>query len=179
MNQTIFERFWEKVDKNCSNIFYNDERCWEWIGGLNERGYGNFWIGNNEKNKMMGKAHRFSWEINVGIIPKDKHVLHHCDNRSCVNPKHLWLGTHEENMLDKKTKKRTVGSVDYKRYEIVKRTSDKYLKHKLKNFSSSEILEIRRLCSEKTISRKQIAEKYGVNVNAIHKIAARKTYRFV
>ena len=79
----------------------NDNNCWEWHGGKNNVGYGMIRDGTR-----MRTAHRVSYELNVGPIPPKKHVLHICDNPKCVNPKHLRLGTHQDNMLDMKLKKR-------------------------------------------------------------------------
>ena len=91
----INTRFWEKVYKSA---------CWNWTGSLNEKGYGLFRIG-GRKGKAE-KAHRVSWEMFNGPIPENLHVLHLCDNRKCVNPEHLFLGTHQDNMKDMMTKGR-------------------------------------------------------------------------
>lgn len=75
--------------------------CWEWLGSVSNDGYG--------KCKRYGKtyrAHRLSYEIFRGFIPKDKFVCHHCDNPLCVNPEHLWTGSQKENELDKDKKGR-------------------------------------------------------------------------
>lgn len=81
------KRFWDKVDKS--------DDCWEWLAYKDKDGYGRFrvdgqWVG----------AHRFVFEMKCGRIPAGMCVCHSCDNPSCVNPEHLWLGTHEDNLRD-------------------------------------------------------------------------------
>ena len=83
------KRFWEKVD-----IKSKDE-CWNWKASCTH-GYGYFWNGEVTEN-----AHRTSWIIHNGSIPKGLLVLHKCDNRKCVNPNHLYLGTHSDNNYDR------------------------------------------------------------------------------
>lgn len=83
--------------------------CWLWfgaIGGEDDRGYISL-KENDGPVKQVG-AHRISWCLHRGKIPGGMHVLHHCDVPSCVNPDHLWLGTHQENMADKMRKGRNV-----------------------------------------------------------------------
>ena len=89
------ERFWSKVEKN------SDNECWEWKAGKYSFGYGEFSI--NGKNDL---AHRYSYSLYYGEIPKGMFVCHHCDNPPCVNPKHLFLGTHIDNVNDMLQKKR-------------------------------------------------------------------------
>src|SRR3990167_4590258 len=91
------EKFWKNIRKT--------DTCWIWIANKVDIGYGNLTIWNKGKSKGL-RAHRVSWEIHFGKIPKDMNVLHKCDNPSCVNPNHLWLGTQADNMLDKVLKGR-------------------------------------------------------------------------
>ncbi len=86
-------RFWSYVKKT--------PECWIWDGNLSSTGYGRINI-----NKKMIAAHRFSYGLHYGIIPKDKLICHRCDNPKCVNPKHLFLGTSRDNVHDMINKKR-------------------------------------------------------------------------
>jgi hypothetical protein len=84
--------FWERVDKT--------GECWLWTG-YTKNGYGRA----NFRNKKQ-LTHRISWQVHKGEIPKGLFVCHSCDVRSCVNPAHLFLGTHQDNMEDCKSKGR-------------------------------------------------------------------------
>ena len=94
---TFVQRFWSKVIKSDS--------CWIWVACRDDRGYGR--IAHKGKNKS---AHRMSWEMHKGDIADGLCVCHHCDNPICVNPDHLFLGTHTDNMQDMSIKKRSPNS---------------------------------------------------------------------
>ena len=90
MNES--ERFWCKVEKTDS--------CWNWKASL-KSGYGGF-----QYNGHFVRAHRASWHMHNGPIPEGIFICHKCDNPLCVNPEHLFLGTHRDNVLDAVSKGR-------------------------------------------------------------------------
>lgn len=89
------EHFWSKVDQQ------DAESCWVWPGAKSHNGYGWYAI-----TGVMIKAHRFAFEDRVAMIPDDYLVLHTCDHPPCVNPRHLFVGTHKDNAIDRENKGR-------------------------------------------------------------------------
>ena len=97
-----FEKFADRVEKIPFHA------CWEWTGSLTDNGYGRVYSYRRRGRgpEVSVVAHRLSWEFYRGAIPEGSCVLHHCDNKTCVNPDHLFLGTRTDNALDRDKKGR-------------------------------------------------------------------------
>lgn len=110
-------------------------------------------------------AHRLSWELFRGTIPTGAHVLHKCDTPACVNPDHLFLGTHSENMADMVRKGRSRGAVGVRNGSA--------------RLSEDDVREIRRVYALGGVSIRQIARRHGVSFGTIQELLAGKAWRHV
>ena len=133
--------------------------CWVW-DNPNGLGYGDISVGGGTKG-----AHRISWELHRGPIPKGLCICHRCDNKSCVNPEHLFLGTRTDNMQDMLRKRNLLSPPNRK-------LSARALREK--SLTDDDIDEIRRL--HQTKGTHEINLKYGVGFQVINRIN-RGTFR--
>lgn len=150
----LTKRFWNKVSKTSG--------CWLWMAGTNKKGYGRIQL-QNSKRKIL--AHRLSWELEYGPIPEGLKVLHKCDNPSCVNPKHLFLGTDKDNAIDRDSKGR--GNWD---------NADHGENHHCAKLTYKKVSEIKQLLSQNERG-KDIAMQFGVSKNTISKIKLGLTWK--
>lgn len=124
--------------------------CWLWTGAWDEKGYGRIY----SSRPGYEYAHRASYRTHVGPIADGLHVCHKCDTPSCVNPNHLFLGTHADNMADRSKKGRCAR---------VKTNA---------RLTPNDVREIHALLSAGELTQKDIARKFGVTQPSIWKIKA-------
>lgn len=152
--EKVIRRFWANV------VSGNIAECWLWHGSYRNK-YGCHWDG-----KRQIAAHRFSWSLhNNSVIPQGMIVCHSCDNPKCVNPHHLWLGTHSDNNNDMVHKGRNYHP-----------TGSKHHRAKL---SEDDIVSIRQLLKSKAMYGKDIAALYGVDPAMVSNIKKRKSWSHV
>jgi hypothetical protein len=147
-----FERFHKKYE-------INESGCWIWTAGTrpNKKGipYPRHWT---DERKSIG-AHRFSFELIHGSIQKSMYVCHKCDTPLCVNPDHLFVGTHQDNMRDMVQKKRS----------FTGRGENKKGKAKLTNQQAKEIREM-------NLSQTKMGVLFGVSQRTISRIKRGESY---
>ena len=134
-----------------------DSGCWKWTGNLTEDGYGAIWY----RNRNV-RAHRVAYELFVGSIPNGHLICHHCDNRWCVNPQHLFAGTHKDNLVD-------MGQKGRQRLQIDPKSMTGKNNHQSK-LTNNDVQRIKSLL-RKGGNQSAIAREHGVSPDAINKIA--------
>lgn len=164
--EKLEDKFWRRVEKK--------EFCWEWIGSKFRGGYGQLTHGEEIYQHKNLKAHRVSYEIHFGKIPEDKIVCHHCDNASCVNPDHLFLGTWQDNVQDMIQKGRRFNTEGEKNGQS--KLTDNQVKEIREKYKMNEITG-RYL--RKKYSNAKLAKEYGITQSVISDIITYKKWKHI
>lgn len=149
-------RLWSDKDMIRFNKKYEIDhitKCWNWIAGKSKTGYGAFKL----NGKQLG-SHRVSWMFNKGNIPKNMQICHKCDNRSCVNPDHLFLGNAFDNMQDAYNKGRMKNTF---------KSAEKHINSKL---NWEKVREIRYKYNNTKTSHRKLAKEYNISYHQIQMI---------
>jgi hypothetical protein len=155
------ERFWQRVDRGAGI-----DGCWGWRGYCDRKGYGRIGV----EGQRVALAHRLSWELHFGPIPDGLHVLHHCDNPPCTNPRHLWLGTNADNQADMRAKARDSDKGLFSTERFAREG------HPYAKLTRNDAEEIRAAFVPRRVTRKDLALRFGVSESAIKRVLSRQTW---
>lgn len=163
MKKSTPESFWEKVRKGI-----NENDCWLWTKSKSDDGYG--------KCVFIGEqlSHRISYKLTFGEIPDGKCVLHKCDNRLCVNPRHLFLGTRIDNNKDRDLKNRTARG-DRHGSRTMPEARPKGEKHSRSKLTNEQVRQIRNMYKSGRYSHRQLSEIFSVFHTTIGSVIRRET----
>ena len=156
MNISLEERFLKYIEKTPD--------CWLWIGAKKAHGYGKLYY-----NKKYWGAHQISWYLAHGYFSK-KLVCHNCDNTSCVNPQHLFEGSHKENTQDSIKKGRF-------KFNLKKGQASLFKANKNRKITFEIAEEIREKYKKGEYKYKEIKERYPISDYAIYQILHHITYK--
>lgn len=149
--RSIEERFWSKVNKT--------DTCWLFTKSIGIKGYATFSV-----NRKTEAAHRFSYQHFVGPIPEGYCVLHKCDVRNCIRPDHLFLGSNDDNIIDKVNKNRQTKGLDVHTCKL----------------TINQVFEIKKRLNQSYKGiQKDLALEYNVKPATIHAIYKNKTWKHI
>lgn len=158
------ERFWNQVDKSGG--------CWIWTGSKFSNGYGEIRL---PKGNVTG-AHRISWILAHGEIPKGMYVCHKCDNKLCVRPDHLFLGSPQDNATDMVRKGRSATGIRNSHHSIYGRNRGS--KNGRSKINENQAIEIRNRYSQGE-KVKTLASEFDLNVVTIRMIIHRQIWTHI
>ena len=140
------QRFYRQIEIDATTD------CWNWIGPVYNSGYGKFSFATTDIS-----AHRFSYELHVGDLERGKVVRHTCDNKLCVNPEHLVMGTHRENTQDMFERRRAPNA----------------------QLDPDKVRIIRSMRRESQDTLQAIADKFGVTLRTIEAVMSGQNWGWV
>lgn len=154
-HRSVLDRFIEKVS-------FASNGCWEWTSSIDGSGYGLFMMGSRaDGTRGARRASRVSYELHVGPIGNSC-VCHRCDNRRCVNPEHLFLGSRYDNMQDMLTKGRGPNQAGEKNGNA--------------RLSLAQATEIFQRYHTGGVTFAQLASEYGVGITTVGDLVSGKTW---
>lgn len=153
LRQSTPETFWSRVSKG--------SECWLWTGAVYTTGYGRIWY-----RGRAWTAHRLAWVLTNGTLPNGRHVnlCHHCDERLCCRPSHMYVGTVKSNAMDRHRRGRA--------------NTQRGSKHHQARLSLEDVVEIRqrRADGETTYA---LAARYGVSQQHISNVTIGKRWAHI
>lgn len=150
-------RFWGYVTKG------SQDECWIWSGPLNGSGYAFLFVRFAGRKWTQWLAHRLSFAIANGSVPEGAQVNHKCDNKLCVSPSHLWLGSQKDNMMDALSKNhRAFGSLNGN-----------------SKLNDEKVRAMRSIYAKGGITLKQVGAQFGITAASACSIVNRQTWRRV
>lgn len=160
----VADRLWAKVHKT--------DGCWEWTG-TKTQGYGTMTI-----NRRKERVPRVVYTLTYGPIPAGLFVCHHCDNRACVRPSHLFLGTHADNLRDMREKGRSQRG---ERHGLRLHPEAVVRGEASPNAKLTEVTvrAIRARYAYRVVPMSQLAREYGVSISVISAVVRRERWRHV
>lgn len=156
LTKLVGARFWAKIEKT--------QTCWIWKAGKTPAGYGRFKI-----KGTLYSPHRLVYEWFIGPIPEGFDVCHHCDNPSCVNPAHLFVGTRSDNMHDAFDKGRLISFAK-------NRKPMRGEESPCSKLTANDVRAIRKQYKSGSITQRDLGKRYKVHRRTIGKIINRQLW---